>query len=65
MNEQNYNSFLKLDLSKHIGEWVAICKGEIVSKGKDIKEIHEESKRKCPNERPLIIKVPEKETMIF
>ncbi len=65
MNTKNYNSFLKLDLSKHIGEWIAICKWEIVSKGKDIKKVYKEAKEKYPNEKPLITKIPEEETMIF
>ena len=65
MNTQNYNSFLKVDLSKYIGEWIAICRGKIVAKGKDIEKVYEEAKKKYPKERPLITKVPEKETMIF
>ena len=48
-----------------MGEWVAICNQKIVSHGKNIKKVFEESKIKCSKERPLITKVPEKETMIF
>jgi len=65
MNNQNYGSFLKLDLSKHIGEWIAICKGKIVAKNKNIKKVYEEAKKKYPTERPLITKVPEEGAMIF
>ena len=65
MNIQNYNSFLKLDLSEHTGEWIAICRGKIVAKDRNIKRVYEEAKKKCPNERPLITKVPEEGAMIF
>lgn len=65
MDDQNYNSFMKLDLSKHAGEWIAICEGKIIAKGKDIKKVHDKAKEKYPSKRPLITKVPEKETMIF
>ena len=65
MITQNYNFFMETDLSKYIGEWIAICNGKIVAEGKDIKDVYKEAKKKCPNKRPLITKVPEKETMIF
>ena len=65
MENKDYNSFLKLDLSMHIGDWAAICEGKIVAKGGDLKKVYEEAKKKCPNKKPLIVKVPEKETMIF
>lgn len=65
MENQNYNSFLKLDLSKHADEWIAICEGKIVAKNKDIKKVYEEARKKCPAERPLITKAPEEGAMIF
>ncbi len=61
----NYELFMKEDLSSYIGEWIAICDKKIVAHGKDFKKIFEEVKERCPNKRPLITKVPEKETMIF
>ena len=65
MDNQNYGSFLKLDLSKHVGQWIAICKGKIVAKDKNIKKAYEEAKKRCPMEKPLITKVPEEGAMIF
>ena len=64
MNE-NYNFFMKADLSSYIGKWIAICNEKIVSQGSDAKKVFEEAKKKCPKEKPLLTKVPEKETMIF
>lgn len=63
--DQNYQFFIKTDLSHFIGQWVAICDQKIVSHGKDVKRVFSEAKEKCPQKRPLITRVPEKETMIF
>ena len=63
--DKSYNYFMKADLSRYIGEWVAIVDDEVVAHGQDVKKIYEESKRKYPKKKPLITKVPEKETMIL
>ena len=65
MKNDNYEMFLKTDVSEYIGEWVALCDGKIVSHGKNVKEVFNDSTMKCPGKRPLIVRVPEKETMIF
>ena len=63
--DKSYNFFLKSDLSKYIGEWIAIVDDKIVAHGKDVKKIYEEAKKNYSKKRPLITKVPEKETMIL
>ncbi|OGP09545.1 MAG: hypothetical protein A2048_10455 [Deltaproteobacteria bacterium GWA2_45_12] len=63
--EENYQFFMKSDLSNYIGEWVAICKSRIVSHGKDVKKVFKEAKEKCHQERALITRIPNEETMIF
>lgn len=62
---KNYNFFMKTDLSSYIGKWIAICNEKVVSYGSDAKKVFEEAKKLYPKERPLLTKVPEKETMIF
>jgi len=62
---RNYDYFMKADLSKFIGQWIAICGKKIISHGKNAKKVYNEAKSKCPKERPLLTKVPEKKTMIF
>ena len=62
---KNYDFFMKADLSPYIGKWIAICNKEIIAYGDSAKTVFEEAKRKCPKERSLLTKVPEKETMIF
>ena len=63
--EKNYAFFMKADLQRHIGEWVAICDQKIVSHGKSAKDVFDEVTRKCPGKRPLFAKVPDKAAMIF
>lgn len=56
---------MKANVDKYLGEWIVIAKQKIVSHGKDIALVLEEAKRKYPDETPLLIRVPDKETMIF
>ena len=63
--EQNYEFFMKADLSSYIGKWIAICDEKIVSSGNNPKKVFEKAKKLCPGHKPLLTKVPEKETMIF
>ena len=62
---KNYQFFMKANIESYIGQWVAICNQKIVSHGKDVKKVFKEAKEKFPKERPLLTRVPDKETMIF
>lgn len=63
--KHNYEFFMKMDLSGYIGKWIAICNKKVISSGYNPKLVFEEAKRLCPTQKPLLTKVPEKETMIF
>jgi hypothetical protein len=63
--DQNYTFFMQADISPYIGKWIAICDGEIVSSGENVKEVFKEAKQKCPKSKPLLTKVPTQETMIL
>jgi len=62
---KNYQFFMKTNVDSYIGQWVAVCNEKIVAHGKDAKKVFYEAKEKCPQERPLLTRVPDKETMIF
>ena len=62
---KNYQFFMKSEVDRYIGEWIAISNQKIVSHGKDVKKVFKDAKQKCPNQRPLLTRVPDKETMIF
>ena len=61
----NYQFFMKENMDKFIGDWVAVCNQKIVSHGKNVKKVFKEAKEKCPKERPFLTRIPDKETMIF
>ncbi len=63
--QQNYQFFMKKNLDSYIGEWVAVCNKEIISHGKDAKKVFREAKKKYPNQKILLTRIPDKETMIF
>ena len=63
--DQNYRAYMKEGMENYIGEWVAICNRKIISHGHDVKKVFKEAKDKCPKSRPLITRIPNKETMIF
>lgn len=63
--DKNYQFFMKTNIDSYIGKWIAVCNEKIVAHGKDAKKVFKEAKEKCPKERPLLTRVPDKETMIF
>lgn len=62
---KEYDFFMQSNLTKHIGNWIAIVDDQIVASGKDVKGIYAEAKKKYPLKRPLLTRVPNKETMIL
>lgn len=63
--DKNYQFYMKADVNRFVGQWVAICSQKIVAHGKNVKAVFNEAKSKCPKERPLITRIPDKESMIF
>lgn len=61
----NYQFFMKTNVDEFVGQWIAICDKKIVSHGKSAKKVYEKAKKECPDKKPLLTKVPDKETMIF
>lgn len=61
----NYLGYMTADLKRYVGEWVAICNGEVVSHSPSFKKAYAEAKRRCPMRRPLLTRVPDQDTMIF
>lgn len=61
----NYSAFMDMDLTPYAGEWVAICDGRIVSHDQSLREALEIAMKQCPNEKPLMAKVPTADTLIL
>jgi hypothetical protein len=65
MVENEYEYFLRADLSAYLGEWVAIVNRNVVAHDKTFKKTFEEAQRKHPGEEPFFAKVPTKAAMIL
>ena len=63
--DTNYQFFMKENMDKFIGEWVAICDKKVIAHGENVKEVFSQTKKKCPNKIPLITKISDKKTRIF
>jgi len=65
IKQENYEFYLGTNVNKYIGEWVAIVDKKIVAHGKNVKEVMKEARLEFPKKRVLLVRVPDKETMIF
>ena len=63
--DKNYQFFMKTNVDRYIGQWVAICDEKIISHGSNVKAVFKEAKQICPNKTPFLTRVPDKESMIF
>ena len=63
--DPNYNTFLHADLDNYKGKWIIIFNDSIIASGENIQELIEEAKRKYPNKKFMLAKVPEEGTMIY
>ena len=62
---ESYNYYIETDLSKYVGEWIAIVDKTIVSHDKSAKKAYKEATEKYPKMRPLLAKVPTEKALIF
>ncbi|MFH1400292.1 MAG: DUF5678 domain-containing protein [Nanoarchaeota archaeon] len=54
---QNYESFLKLDLSGYVGQWVAIHDDKVISNGPTAKHVYDDAQAKYPGQTPLVVNI--------
>ncbi|MFH0954794.1 MAG: DUF5678 domain-containing protein [Candidatus Micrarchaeota archaeon] len=54
-----YDFYLKNDLTRFSGEWVAIFGEKVVGHNKSFKEVAEMTDREFPGKKVLIARVPE------
>lgn len=62
---KNYNFYMKTNVSKYLGEWIAIADDEVVSHGKDLKKIYNAAKKKHPQAKVLVAKIPGEKSSIY
>jgi len=65
LKDLNYEWFLKADLSKFRGMYVALAEGRVVESGEDPEEVYVRAKGKHPAKEVVMWKVPREETLIL
>jgi len=63
--ESNYQYFMETDISRYIGEWIAIYDKKIIAHGKNLKEVASKAKEVSGGRKFLLARVPSEEAMIF
>ena len=64
VKSKEFEFYVKADLSKYEGKYVVIIDDKVVASG-DTAKIWEEVKKKFPNKKPMLAKVPREETLIL
>lgn len=60
MTYADYEWFLKENLTKYAGKWVAIVDEQIIASGKDAVLVVKEAREKYPKKRPFLTRVRNK-----
>ena len=61
----NYDYFMKLDVTPYIGQWVGICDSKVVSHSESFKEAYREAKKFCGHKKPFVAMVPSDQVMLL
>ncbi len=64
MTSKEFEFYLRTDLSKYKGKYVAIVGDKVVASGDNAKEVFEEAKKKT-GKIPTIAKIPKEEALIL
>jgi hypothetical protein len=64
-SEMNYEYFMQTDVSKYIGEWIAILENKVIAHNHNLKEVVSKANLIAGGKKYLLAKVPSEETMIF
>jgi len=61
----NYEGFLRADLEKFRGLYIAVVDGRVVGSGEEPEEIYVKAREKYPKEEVVLWKVPREEALIL
>ena len=65
MVSKEFEFYLKADLSKYEGKYIAIVEDKVVAFGKNAKKVFEEAKKKFPDKTPTLSKIPKDDTLVL
>lgn len=63
--DKNLAWFLKANLTKYEGEYVAIANRKVVNHGDDPGKVYDKAKVKYPKKEVVLWKVPQGDTFVF
>jgi len=65
LKDVNYEWFLRADLEKFRGLYIAIVDGRVAESGEEPEKIYVEAREKYPKKEVVLWKVPKEETLIL
>lgn len=65
MTTNDYDWFVKTDLSEYAGEWVATLDQKVIAHGVDAEIVYKEAILKYPTREPSLAKIPTGDTLIL
>lgn len=65
LKDVNYEWFLRADLEKFRGLYIAVVDGHVVESGKEPEEIYKKAREKYPKKEVVLWKVPKEETLVL
>jgi len=60
-----FDFFLKADLRKYSGKYIAIVGRKVATSGTNAKEVWHRAKKKYPRSMPMLAKLPKEEVLIL
>lgn len=65
LRDANYEWFLRADLEKFRGLYIAIVDGQVMESGEEPEKIYAKAREKRPKKEVVLWKVPKEETLIL
>lgn len=62
---KEFDFFLKADLSRYKGSYIAIIDDKVVASGSSAKEVWQKAKIKYPKRTPTLAKLPKEEALVL
>jgi len=62
---ENFQTFLKLDTSKYLNQYIVMIDKKVVANGKDIVSMLKTVRKKHPHRIPFIAKIPDKSVLVL
>lgn len=64
MKSKEFEFYVKADLSKYSGRYIAIVGEEVIASRDNAKKVLEEAKKKFSDKTPTLAKIPKEEALI-